>query len=187
MIELDHFSVHVTNLAESRRDLISFGLKPEQRPQTLSVPGAWFILGNFQIHLGSRKIDNPLPNSLMTHPNHICFRVKEFQEVERFLNENDIDFIEAGSFGNQFWIHFWDGLLVEIQVKADLGNTVQSDWTDNLTIEIPVTLKDAHKRTKLLGLLAKLGAPVNDKSAVLSNINLVLTKAKMPQLPKLVL
>jgi catechol 2,3-dioxygenase-like lactoylglutathione lyase family enzyme len=79
---LHHISLRVTDLERSMRFYAEvLGLAPIQRPP-FTFPGAWFRLGNRELHLIGDESHNPIrPRSVDPGDTHFAIRVRSFAEA----------------------------------------------------------------------------------------------------------
>ena len=106
---LDHTSVRIGDLARSREFYEGLlGLRLAPRPE-LGFPGAWYALGDAQLHL----IQSPkLMDGIDPTDPHLAVRVESLAEVKRLLDTRGVPYREFG--GTQLWVHDPDGNVVEI-------------------------------------------------------------------------
>jgi len=106
---LDHASVRIRNVEESRRFYEGvLGLTPAQRPD-LGIPGMWYALGEGQLHLIEREgtsggIDPTEP--------HFAIQVDDLDAIRRILREAGLEILD---FGEQLWVLDPDGNTVELR------------------------------------------------------------------------
>ena len=110
---LDHASVRIHDLERSRRfyeDIL--GLSRAPRPE-LGVPGAWYVLGEGQLHLiqCERTGDGIDP----TDP-HCAIQVEDLDAMRRQLQAAGIETFDPG--GSQLWVRDPDGNTVEICART---------------------------------------------------------------------
>ena len=113
VLALHHASIRVGDLARSRKfyeELL--GLDTAPRPD-LGFPGAWYGLGESQLHLiqQTKIFDDIDP----TDP-HVAFEVADLAEVRRTLDARGIPYRDFG--GAQLWILDPDGNVVELCERA---------------------------------------------------------------------
>lgn len=113
VLSLHHASVRVGDLARSRKfyeELL--GLDTAPRPE-LGFPGAWYALGEGQLHLiqQTKIFDDIDP----TDP-HVALEVADLAEVRRTLDARGIPYRDFG--GAQLWIRDPDGNVVELCERA---------------------------------------------------------------------
>jgi len=107
--QLDHASVRITDLARSRAFYEGLlGLRAAPRPD-LGFPGAWYEVGDAQIHLiEQRKMFDDIDP---TDP-HLALQVDDLEAVRRVLDARGVPYLQFG--GSQLWIRDPDGNVVEI-------------------------------------------------------------------------
>lgn len=94
VIELNHVAIHVANVEASvafYRDVL--GLEPKERP-SFDFPGAWFKLGNQELHLIGNRTDIVNSHSRGTH---FALRVNNLKALEDFLREKETRFTNIQS------------------------------------------------------------------------------------------
>jgi catechol 2,3-dioxygenase-like lactoylglutathione lyase family enzyme len=108
-MSLHHASVRVTDVARSRAFYEGLlGLDEAPRPD-LGFPGAWYALGESQLHL----IQQPkLFDDIDPTDPHVAFEVEDLAAVRRLLTARGIPFRDFG--GAQLWIRDPDGNVVEL-------------------------------------------------------------------------
>ena len=109
--QLDHVSVLITNVEQSRRfyrDLL--GLKEIAKPRTFDFIALWFDLGNQHLHL----LKKDKPDSIS--PRHFALRVRDVAAARKYLNERGVKTDETTLIpgADRFFIHDPDGNLVEL-------------------------------------------------------------------------
>ena len=109
MPTLDHASVRITDLGRSREFYEGLlGFRQASRPD-LGFPGAWYDLGEGQLHLiqAGKLFDDIDP----TDP-HIAVAVESVVAVKERLQARGIPFLEFG--GAQLWLRDPDGNVIEV-------------------------------------------------------------------------
>jgi catechol 2,3-dioxygenase-like lactoylglutathione lyase family enzyme len=109
ILSLNHASVRVGDLARSRAFYEGLlGLDTAPRPD-LGFPGAWYALGESQLHLiqQTKVFDDIDP----TDP-HIALEVDDLGAVRQALDSRGIPYRDFG--GAQLWILDPDGNVVEL-------------------------------------------------------------------------
>jgi catechol 2,3-dioxygenase-like lactoylglutathione lyase family enzyme len=89
IIELNHVAIHVANVEKSvafYRDVL--GLQPKERP-AFDFPGAWFKLGNQELHLIGNRTD--VVNS-HSRGSHFALRVQNLKSLEDSLRAKEARF-----------------------------------------------------------------------------------------------
>ena len=111
-----HCAVRIGEDVEKSKNFYEhvLGLKALPRPN-FGFGGAWYGVGNNQIHLISSKkregIDPMGP--------HLAIEVEDFEATKAALKEQGIEFLEApGNFaGRQLWILDPDGNTIELRTE----------------------------------------------------------------------
>jgi catechol 2,3-dioxygenase-like lactoylglutathione lyase family enzyme len=111
-----HCAVRIGTDVEKSKDFYEkvLGLKTLPRPN-FGFGGAWYAVGNNQIHLISSKkregIDPMGP--------HLAIDVEDFDETRKTLQEMGIEFLEAPGMvaGRQLWILDPDGNTIELRAE----------------------------------------------------------------------
>ena len=107
---LDHTSVRIKNLEQSRGFYEGvLGLRMAERPD-LGMPGAWYELGQGQLHL--IQCEPMFPQGIDPTNVHFAIQVEDLDAVRRQLQAAGIQMLDPGS--NQLWVHDPDGNTVEI-------------------------------------------------------------------------
>jgi len=123
-----HVSVCVTNLPRAKQfygDLL--GLPEIARP-AFSFPGAWYQLGDWQLHLivhttpralrGTTEIDG--------RDGHFAFRVRDYNETVEYLRSRGVPFWENPQNPTpwkQVYVTDPDGNVIEFNVDRERGST----------------------------------------------------------------
>ncbi len=107
---LDHSSIRIGNLQRSREFYEGIlGLAPATRPD-LGFPGAWYALGDGQLHLIQ---SGPMfPDGIDPTAPHVAIQVDDLDAARRQLQAAGIPMLDLGS--NQLWVHDPDGNTVEL-------------------------------------------------------------------------
>lgn len=115
---VDHVSLHVSAgeqalVVEVLTNVL--GLLAIDRPASIATPGCWLQCGPVRLHLNSRKARGSEPSFPGTAPNHLCFRVRSVEQIERELAERGISTVRAGSLRHQLWWQLSGGTTFEFQ------------------------------------------------------------------------
>lgn len=108
-----HHSVNVDgglgDAADFYRDLLA--LPDEPRPDVPGVPGAWFRVGDAQVHLvGAPAGGGPIrPTDA-----HVCFGVHDLDAAVAELDERGIPYVRGAQ-----------GDVVQIWISDPAGNTIE--------------------------------------------------------------
>ena len=119
-----HVSVCVTDLERAKAfygDVLGL---PEIRRPAFSFPGAWYELGNWQLHLivhttplalrGTTEIDG--------RDGHVAFRVRNYKETVDYLRARGVPFHENPQNPTpwaQVYVTDPDGNVIEFNVERD--------------------------------------------------------------------
>ncbi|OMP65699.1 VOC family protein [Domibacillus epiphyticus] len=120
--ELHHVGINVTNLEKAKqfyREILC--LEELERPP-FDFEGAWFAVGNQQIHLlvipESQTIRRD--KRLSSREGHFALRVKDYEGTLQWLKKNNIDVLEKPDSTSGFAQIFCadpDGNLIELHVE----------------------------------------------------------------------
>ena len=109
--KLHHAALRVSDFEQSRKFYEGLlGFRPVERPD-LGFPGAWYGLGEGQLHLiqmvkYGEGIDPTDP--------HVAIEVDDFEATKSALREQGLEFVE---FFNSLWLKDPDGYTVELRQK----------------------------------------------------------------------
>jgi catechol 2,3-dioxygenase-like lactoylglutathione lyase family enzyme len=97
------------------RDLL--GLQSTWRPEIPGVPGAWFNLGDVQLHLVGSE---PRPDGIDPGAPHVCFGVDDLDAAVALLDEHGIEHLEGSQRHHdhtvrQVWFTDPAGNVIELQ------------------------------------------------------------------------
>lgn len=91
------------------------GLVEVERPQSVTVPGAWLQVGNAQVHLNARDMEVTSPGR-GSAPNHLCLAVPDLNVVVERLDAVGFHHETSGTVGvRQVWLRGPANLVVELQ------------------------------------------------------------------------
>jgi catechol 2,3-dioxygenase-like lactoylglutathione lyase family enzyme len=124
VMEIDHITIIVSDIGASRQFYTNVLQMVEvDRPQ-FQFPGAWFELGNFQIHATLSRPESGLPgpgdrnSSVHSRGQHFAFRVRDFDSEIKRLKQWQIDFVDGPKKRpdgvSQVYFKDPDGYLIEI-------------------------------------------------------------------------
>ncbi|WP_226658512.1 VOC family protein [Guptibacillus hwajinpoensis] len=125
MIEIQrihHVSLAVTDIEKAKsfyQDILC--LEEIERPQ-FGFPGAWYQIGNQQLHLIVHPEAKTLrqTNELSSKEGHFAFRVKSYKETLRWLKEKGVEIYEnptSKSGFAQIFVADPDGNLIELNTE----------------------------------------------------------------------
>ena len=130
MIELDNFhhvSITVTDLEKAKHfygDILGF---PEIERPNFDFPGAWYQLGQQQLHLIVFPEAETLraSDSIQTKDGHFALRVKDYKQTRDYLQSQGVHILEkpySQSGFSQIFCADPDGNLIELNVdQKDLN------------------------------------------------------------------
>ncbi|WP_377889499.1 VOC family protein [Alkalihalobacillus sp. R86527] len=125
MIEAEnihHVSLSVTNLANAKAFYSNIiCLKEIERPD-FGFKGAWYQVGNQQLHLIEYPSSSSLRNTseLDSKVGHFAIRVKDYDECVKWLSKKEVEFYEnrtSRSGFAQIFVADPDGNLVELNTE----------------------------------------------------------------------
>jgi catechol 2,3-dioxygenase-like lactoylglutathione lyase family enzyme len=110
--KLHHAALRVSDVERSKRFYESLlGLAAVERPD-FGFPGAWYGLGEGQLHLiQSPKVSETIDP---TDP-HVAIEVEDFEATKQALRDQGIQFLD---FATALWIHDPDGYTIELRQKG---------------------------------------------------------------------
>ena len=109
-----HVALQVSDL-EKAENFYShiIGLKKVER--TLTFPGTWYQIGDFQLHLiASDCAKNPVREAKWGRHPHITFAIDNLDQVKRDLTEQEVPFQMSSSGRAALFIKDPDGNTVEL-------------------------------------------------------------------------
>ncbi|MFC7442601.1 VOC family protein [Laceyella putida] len=125
---IHHVSVAVTDLKKAKAFYGSvLGLEEIDRPP-FDFPGAWYQVGNQQIHLIVHEpaVTRRKTTALDTRDGHVALRVKDDRATAAWLKQQGVEILEKPNSTSGFAQIFCcdpDGNLIELHVdQADLNN-----------------------------------------------------------------
>ena len=124
VVQIDHVSVVITDVARSRRfyrDVL--GLKEIPKPRTFDFVVLWFDLGNMHVHLLLKDKADTIS------PRHFALRVADVKAARRWFAERGVSAEETTPIpgADRFFIHDPDGNRIEvIQWLEPYGPAAQS-------------------------------------------------------------
>lgn len=113
-----HAALLVTDLARAREFYGGvLGLKEKARPD-LDFRGAWYDLGEVELHLMVSPTAPPAADARPRRDYHIAFQVADLIEARRTLEEAGLAYRESSSGLPSIFVRDPDGNLIELQQRA---------------------------------------------------------------------
>jgi catechol 2,3-dioxygenase-like lactoylglutathione lyase family enzyme len=114
---LIHAALLVTDLERAREFYGRvLGLKEKARP-AFNFPGAWYDLGEAELHLMVTSGPLPAPGARPRRDYHIAFQVDDLDEARRALEIAGLVFRESSSGLPSIFVRDPDGNLIELQQR----------------------------------------------------------------------
>jgi catechol 2,3-dioxygenase-like lactoylglutathione lyase family enzyme len=114
-MRLLHAAFLITDLERAKRFYANvLGLKEKPRPD-FDFPGAWYDLGDCELHLMVTSEALTPADSRPRRDHHIAFRVDDLEETRRSLREAGLTFRESSSGMPSVFVRDPDGNLIELQ------------------------------------------------------------------------
>ena len=112
---LTHAALLVTDLDRARAFYGRvLGLTEKARPE-FDFPGAWYDLGECELHLMSTSEALPAADKWPRRDNHISFQVEDIDAARRALEEAGLRFRGSSSSRGSIFVRDPDGNLIELQ------------------------------------------------------------------------
>jgi glyoxylase I family protein len=112
---LIHAAFLVTDLDRAKRFYADvLGLYEKPRPG-FDFPGAWYDLGECELHLMVTPAELAPADSRPRRDHHVAFRVDDLEETRRALREAGLAFRESSSGMPSIFVRDPDGNLIELQ------------------------------------------------------------------------
>lgn len=115
--KLIHAALLVSDLDRAKRfygELL--GLKEKPR-HSFNFPGAWYDLGETELHLMVTSDPLPVASERPQRDSHIAFSIDDYEATRRALEEAGLEFRESRSGLAQLFIRDPDGNLIELQKR----------------------------------------------------------------------
>jgi catechol 2,3-dioxygenase-like lactoylglutathione lyase family enzyme len=124
---IHHVSLSVTNLEKARHFYSTILGFPEIKRPDFDFPGAWYQIGNQQLHLIVHPTSDTLRSEgpIESKDGHFAIRVKNYQQTLDYLKQTGIEIIEKPNSKSGFAQIFCmdpDNNVIEFNVdQADLN------------------------------------------------------------------
>jgi glyoxylase I family protein len=113
-----HVAVQVSDLAKAE-EFYAQVIGLEQVERTLTFPGAWYQIGDFQLHLiVSEWAAHPAREDKWGRHPHITFAIRDLEGRMRSLREKNIPFQMSSSGRAALFVKDPDGNVIEL-LKVD--------------------------------------------------------------------
>ncbi len=118
---LDHVSITVDDFEAARpfyEDVL--GLKQDPTRPAFGVAGAWYGVGNSQIHLIEVPADADLgtkPPKLVPMAPHLALRVDDYDATVAHFKARDIEVFETNADNGQCWVRDPAGNIIELTAR----------------------------------------------------------------------
>jgi len=97
LIQLHHVSFAVRDLEASRRFFGGVLGLPELERPNFNFAGAWYALGDRQLHLIEQPEAGREDRTKISRSDHVALEVSDVEAVRKLLRENGLDFGEGGN------------------------------------------------------------------------------------------
>lgn len=120
--ELDHISLSCDDF-EAVRPFYEevLGLERDPSRPDFGFPGAWYEVGQSQIHLIQRPegidIGSKSPD-LTPVAAHVALRVDDYEEAVAYFKGKDIEVFETNAENGQLWVRDPAGNIIELTARA---------------------------------------------------------------------
>jgi len=115
---LDHVSITVDDF-EAVRPFYEevLGLKQDPSRPAFGFPGAWYQVGNSQIHLiqtpENADLGTKAPKLVPMAP-HLALRVDDYDATVAYFKERDVEVFETNAENGQCWVRDPAGNIIEL-------------------------------------------------------------------------
>lgn len=114
-----HAALLVTDLERAKAFYSGvLGLKEKKR-HTFNFAGAWYDLGDAELHLMVTDMKLPDGQDRPHRDFHVAFEIEDFEETRRSIIESGIEYREGRSGLAQLFVRDPDGNLIELQKRAE--------------------------------------------------------------------
>jgi glyoxylase I family protein len=118
---LDHVSITVADFEAARPFYEEvLGLKQDPSRPNFGIPGAWYQLGNSQIHLiqepEGADLGTKAPKLVPMAP-HLALRVADYDAAVDHFKARDIEVFETNAENGQLWVRDPSGNIIELTAR----------------------------------------------------------------------
>jgi catechol 2,3-dioxygenase-like lactoylglutathione lyase family enzyme len=116
--KLLHAGLLISDLERSRQFYNGIlGLKEKPRP-AFDFPGAWYDLGECELHLIVTRDALPPAESRPSRDYHVSFLIDDYEATKQALQSARVSFREGSSGLRQIFVRDPDGNLIELQSRT---------------------------------------------------------------------
>jgi len=116
--KLLHAGLLITDLERSKQFYSGIlGLKEKPRP-AFDFPGAWYDLGECELHLIVTRDALPTAGARPKRDFHVSFLIDDYDATIRQLDQAGVPFREGSSGLAQIFVRDPDGNLIELQSRS---------------------------------------------------------------------
>jgi catechol 2,3-dioxygenase-like lactoylglutathione lyase family enzyme len=116
--KLLHAGLLITDLERSRQFYNRIlGLKEKPRP-AFDFPGAWYDLGECELHLIVTREALPAAGARPSRDFHVSFLIDDYEATKQALHQAGVPFREGSSGLRQIFVRDPDGNLIELQSRT---------------------------------------------------------------------
>ena len=116
--KLLHAGLLITDLERSRQFYSGIlGLKEKPRPD-FDFPGAWYDLGQCELHLIVTREPLPPADARPSRDFHVSFLIEDYEGTKQALQKAGVGFREGSSGLAQIFVRDPDGNLIELQRRS---------------------------------------------------------------------
>jgi glyoxylase I family protein len=116
--KLLHAGLLITDLERSKQFYSGvLGLREKPRPD-FDFPGAWYDLGECELHLIGTMEPLPPADARPSRDFHVSFLIEDFEGTKQALRKAGVGFREGSSGLAQIFVRDPDGNLIELQRRS---------------------------------------------------------------------
>src|SRR5260370_28698626 len=113
-----HAGLLITDLEQSKRFYTGIlGLREKPRPD-FDFPGAWYDLGECELHLIVTREPLPPADARPSRDFHVSFLIEDYDGTKQALHKAGVEFREGSSGLAQIFVRDPDGNLIELQRRG---------------------------------------------------------------------